>query len=261
VFVSFVIPTLNQAAFLRKCIDSCLAQNLPEHEIIVVDGLSTDGTQEILAGYGDKVRWTSEKDRGKSDAINKGMARARGEVVGWINSDDYYAHGGVLRRVLSFFEADPELDILYGDGLMVTADGTPFRTYRGWELRSLNDVLIRPAGIALQPSLFFRRHLFAEAGGLSVEMDWAVDCDLWPRMFPRARKIRYTPEVFACAAYHPGAGSIHGMWKQVRELCLIKRRYAPLFPMSLKDRLRMRLGMASLYAYWLAVKLGLRRAT
>ncbi len=260
-FVSFVIPTLNQAPFIRKCIDRCLAQQIPDSEIIVVDGVSRDGTQEILASYGDKIQWTSEPDRGKSDAINKGIARARGELIAWVNSDDYYAHPGVLRRVLERFAADPELDILYGDGVMVTADGTPLRIYRGWELPSLAELLIRPAGIALQPALFFRRHLFLEAGGLSTELDWAVDYDLWPRMFPRARKIRYVPEVFACAAFHPGAASVFGLWKQVRELCLIKQRYAAQFPMSLRDRLRLRKGILELYAYWLAVRLGLRRST
>jgi hypothetical protein len=111
----------------------------------------------------------------------------------------------------------------------------------------------------LQPALSSRRQLLIDAGGLSTELDWAVDYDLWPRMFPRARRIRYVPEVFACAAFHAGAGSVFGIGRQIRELRAIKRRYAPLFPLTWRDKLRMRLGIFSLYVYWLAVTLGLRR--
>src|SRR3954451_3356734 len=98
--LSFVIPTRNQARFIRKCIDSCLAQAIPDSEIMVVDGLSTDGTQEILASYGDRIRWLSEKDRGQSDALNKGVRQTSGEVIAWINSDDYYPTGNVLGEAL-----------------------------------------------------------------------------------------------------------------------------------------------------------------
>src|SRR5580704_13650255 len=84
--VSFVIPTRNQARFIRRCIDECLAQDIAGAEILVIDGASTDGTQEILASYGDRLRFISERDRGQSDAINKGIRQARGEIIAWINS-------------------------------------------------------------------------------------------------------------------------------------------------------------------------------
>src|SRR6266496_688798 len=99
--VSFVIPTRNQARFIRRCIDRCLEQGIDDSEIIVVDGLSSDGTQDILASYGERVRWTSEADAGQSDAINKGIARASGEIVAWINSDDYYADAQAVRAVVA----------------------------------------------------------------------------------------------------------------------------------------------------------------
>src|SRR5262245_15882129 len=112
--VSFVIPTRNQARFIRKCIDSCLAQRLADFEVVVVDGLSTDGTQEVLRSYGEKVRWISEKDSGQSDALNKSVKMARGEIIAWINSDDYYASDRALQQVVARFERSPAVDIVYG---------------------------------------------------------------------------------------------------------------------------------------------------
>jgi GT2 family glycosyltransferase len=75
--VSFVIPTRNQARFLRRCIESCISQGIADSEILVIDGLSTDGTQEILRSYGERVRWVSEKDQGQADAVNKGVPVTR----------------------------------------------------------------------------------------------------------------------------------------------------------------------------------------
>jgi glycosyltransferase involved in cell wall biosynthesis len=258
--VSFVIPTRNQAPFIRKCINSCLDQQLADAEILVVDGLSTDGTQAILASYGSRIRWLSEADAGQSDAINKGVRMAAGDIIAWINSDDYYAGPGVLRRVQSLFAADPQLGLVYGDALMVDVRGKLIRPNPGRELPAPKQVLIRPAGFAMQPAVFFRKRLFEEVGGLATDLHWAMDYDLWIRMLLRGRKFRYVPEPFACATFHAGAKSVKGLWSQVRELCRIKKRYVRAFSLGSWDRLRMRLGMLSLYAYWLAVRLGLRRA-
>ncbi len=258
--VSFVIPTRNQAPFLRKCLDSCLAQGLPGAEVLVIDGLSDDGTQQILAGYGPAVRWVSERDAGQADAVNKGVRLATGEVIAWVNSDDYYAGDGVVGRVAALFDADPLLDIVYGDGLMVDAGGAPIRPWRSRELRSLKDLIVAPAGVALQPSVFFRKRLFDEVGGLATHLHWAMDYDLWLRIFPLARRYLRLPECLSCATYHPGAKSVNGLLPQVRELCALKRRHAASFGLGPADRLRMARGVASLYLYWLAVRLHLRRA-
>src|SRR4051812_44366756 len=99
--VSFVIPTRNHAAFIRTCIESCLAQALPSYEIVVMDGKSTDDTVAVLESYGERLRFVSEADSGQSDALNKAVHLARGEIIAWINSDDYYPHGEVLKRVLA----------------------------------------------------------------------------------------------------------------------------------------------------------------
>jgi glycosyltransferase involved in cell wall biosynthesis len=258
--LSFVIPTRNQGRFIRRCIDRCLEQGIASSEVIVVDGLSTDGTQEILRSYGDRIAWTSEADSGQAEAVNKGVARARGEIVAWVNSDDYYPGPTTLRTVLAAFDGDPGVDVVYGGALVVDAEGRPIRPHRTRELRALSDVLVTPTGPSMQPAIFFRRSLFLAAGGLRPDLHYAMDYDLWLRMFPLARALRFLPEPLACATFHAGAKSIAGMWRQVRELGRLKRLHRASFALSLPDRLRLRLGVASLYAYWAAVRLGLRRA-
>ncbi len=257
--VSFVIPTRNQAAFLRRCIDSCVVQGLVDDEIIVVDGLSTDGTQQILASYGERISWTSEKDAGQADAVNKGISRAGGEIVAWINSDDYYPDPDCLPAVLREFEADPQLDIVYGDGMVVTADGAPIRRYRNGSFFSVRDLVVAPIGPP-QPATFFRRRLYAEAGGLRDDLHYALDYELWMRLFPKARRVRRIERTLACMAFHPGAKSTFAMLPQIREAARTKLSYARTARLGMLDWIRLAVGIGMNYAYWAAVRTGLRRA-
>ncbi len=257
--VSFVVPTLNQAAFIGRCLDSCLAQRIPESEVIVMDGASSDGTQRVLERYGERIRWRSERDGGQSDAVNRGVALATGEVIAWINSDDYYPDDGVLPAVLTAFESGPDVDVVYGRALTVDASGRPLRPYHTRRITAPKDVLVFPIGPAMQPAVFFRRQAFSGVGGLRRDLHYAMDYDLWLRMFPRARAIRFVDRVLACATFHPDAKSIAGMRKQVRELAALKRHHLPEFQLGVLDRLRLETGIASLWAYWVAVRTGLRR--
>jgi glycosyltransferase involved in cell wall biosynthesis len=255
--LSFVIPTRNQAPFIRRCLDACLAQRIPDSEILVLDGLSSDGTQEILASYGDRLVWTSERDAGQADAVNKGIARARGEVVAWINSDDFYPDDRCLPAVLDAFEKDPEVDVVYGDGLVVTTDGTALRPYRNRTFASARDLLVSPIGPS-QPATFFRRDLFLAAGGLRLDLHYGLDYELWLRMFPRARRIVRLERTLACMTFHADAKSTRAMLPQIREVARVKSQYAR--GLGTFDRLRVRAGVIPLYLYWAAVRTGLRRA-
>lgn len=256
--VSFVIPTRNQARFIRRCLDGCLAQKLEDFEIIVSDGLSTDGTQDVLASYGDRISWTSERDSGQAEAVNKGVARATGEVVAWINSDDYYPDAGCLQAVISEFERDPETDVVYGDAFVVTGDGAPIRPYRNRTFSSARDVIVAPIGPS-QPATFFRRRLFMEVGGLRTDLHYALDYELWIRMFARARRIRRVPRVLACVTFHPDAKSTYAMLPQIREATRAKLAHAAAAGLGPLDRLRLALGVGMNWAYFLAVRTRLRR--
>lgn len=258
--VSYVIPTRNQAPFIRTCIDSCLSQGVADSEVIVVDGASTDGTRDILESYAGRITWVSEPDGGQSEAINKGVHRARGEVIAWINSDDYYPRPGVVARVLAQFEADPIADVVYGDGVLVDAHHGPIRRLPARAPLTARGVLLF-AGIAVsQPSVFFRRGLFLDVGGVDEALHWTMDYDLWIRMFERARRSVYLPEVLSHTTSHPDAKTVRGMLRQIHEVGAVKRRHASRFGLRNVETVRMYVGWASMYAYWVATRLGAVRA-
>lgn len=257
--LSFVIPTRNQARFLAQCIDSCLAQNISDAEVLVVDGASTDDTRDVLRRYGDRIRWISEPDRGQSDAINKGVRMAKGELIAWINSDDYYVSPHALAPLLDAFAAERDVDIVYGNGLRVDVEGRALGEYRATVPGRPAQILTHPASFVLQPSLVFRRQLFLDVGGVDEGLHYTMDYELWIRMFAAARKARYVPGVVACARYHTDAKSIAAMGKQIRELVHVKRGAADAYRIGPIDRAWMYAGLATLGAYWIAVRLGLWR--
>jgi glycosyltransferase involved in cell wall biosynthesis len=259
--LSFVIPTRNQAPYLRQCIDSCLAQQVPDSEIVVVDGASTDDTREVLVSYGERIRWISEPDRGQSDAINKGVRMARGELIAWINSDDYYASECAVGQLVEAFDAEQDVDIAYGNGVRVDVDGHELGPYRARPIRRVADIVIHPASFVLQPAVLFRRQLFVEVGGLDESLHYTMDYELWIRMFAAARRARYVPAVIACARYHTDAKSIAAMGKQIREAHHVKVGSARRLGLGPLDQVRVYAGIATLGVYWLAVRAGLVRAT
>jgi glycosyltransferase involved in cell wall biosynthesis len=257
--LSFVVPSYNQARYLRDCLDGCLAQRIEGAEILVFDGGSTDDTCAVLESYGERVRWRSARDRGQSDAINQAVRAAKGEIVAWINSDDFYTGPDVLARVLGRFASEPELDVVHGDGWMVDAAGRRFRRYRSRELERGRALLGAPSAV-VQPALFFRRRLFLDVGGLDEQLHWAMDLDLWMRMLPAARRVAYVPEPLACLRCHQDAKTYRGMWQQIREVRQIKSRYLAALRPDVGLRIASGVADAKLYAYWAAVRLGLWKA-
>lgn len=259
--VSFVIPTRNHARFIRTCIDSCLAQNLPSFEILVMDGASTDDTVEILKSYGDRVRWVSEPDKGQSDAINKAIKAARGEIIAWINSDDYYPHGDVLKHVLAKFDESPDVDIVYGHGWMVDVDQKKLKRFEAYRINELKEMVIHGRCFVMQPAVFFKRELFLSVGGVASDLHLTMDYDLWMRLFPAARQMRFLDEDLACAVSHADAKSVANSWKQIREMHAVKRRYIPQFGLGKRDWVKLLAGETVIYTYGLAVRTGLWKIT
>lgn len=199
--VSIVTPSYNQASYLEQTIQSVLDQDYADIEFLVIDGGSTDGSVDIIKKYASRLAyWVSEKDSGQADAINKGMARSKGEIVAWLNSDDYYQPGTVSAAVRTF-EQNPAVDLIYADMLAVDERGQTFNTLRYRQL-TLEDLLCFQ--IIGQPAVFMRRAAFEQAGGLDLSYHFLLDHHLWIRIAAQGR-ILHIPQTWAAARYHAEA--------------------------------------------------------
>jgi glycosyltransferase involved in cell wall biosynthesis len=199
--VSIVTPSYNQARFLETTLHSVLDQDFPKIEYLVVDGASTDGSVDIIRRYADRLTWwVSEKDSGQSEAINKGLRRARGEFVGWLNSDDVYLPGAVSAAV-AVFKSNPAAGVVYGDALAIDAEGRSLNLMRSRQY-SLLDLLA--FNIICQPAAFMRRSVLEQVDYLNLDYHLLMDNLLWINMAATAPLI-HVPQVWASARYHDQA--------------------------------------------------------
>ncbi|MEW6085638.1 MAG: glycosyltransferase family 2 protein [Chloroflexota bacterium] len=199
--VSIITPSFNQARYLERTIRSVLEQDYPRIEYIVVDGASADGSVEIVKKYADKLAWwVSESDSGQADAVNKGLARAKGEILAWLNSDDYYLPGAVSAAVKVFAE-HPDVLLVYGNMLAVDDNDKPFNALNYRQL-TLQDLLCFQ--IIGQPAVFFRRSALEKAGVLDSTFHFLLDHHLWIRIAQHG-KILHVNQTWAAARYHAEA--------------------------------------------------------
>jgi glycosyltransferase involved in cell wall biosynthesis len=203
--VSIVTPSYNQARYLEETMRSVLEQDYPHIEYIVVDGGSTDGSREIIEKYADRLAWwVSEKDRGQTDAINKGFARARGDVLAWLNSDDTYQPGAV-REAVEFLQRNPQVGLVYGDANYIDEHG---RVIGRFPAAQTDYRRLRQGYVHIpQQSAFFRADLWRKVGPLDDSFYFAMDYDLWVRL-AREAPIVYYPRLWANFRLHSDAKTI-----------------------------------------------------
>jgi hypothetical protein len=181
--VSIVTPAFNAAATIETAIQSVLAQDYPHIEHWIVDGASTDATLAILERHSDRVAWLSEPDGGQSHALNKGFALARGEIVGWLNADDVY-YPGAVSRAAAYLEAHAEVAMVYSDFDFIDRRG---RRIRRIIARDFSPDRLLFANIVPQATMFFRRRLLQDVGGVSTDYDFVMD---WEFVLRAARRHR-----------------------------------------------------------------------
>jgi glycosyltransferase involved in cell wall biosynthesis len=195
--VTIVTPSFNQAEYLEE-------QDYPAIEYLVVDGGSTDGSVEIIERHaGELAWWSSEVDTGQAEAINKGLARARGEVVAWLNSDDVYRPGAVWGAVAAL-ATHPAAGLVYGDVEFIDGEGRKIGK-NSYQQYSLEDLLaFRIIG---QPSVFMRAQVARRVGALNSAYHFLLDQQMWIRM-ARLAEMVYVPAVWSAARQHDAAKNV-----------------------------------------------------
>jgi len=220
--VSIIVPSFQQAKFLRIAIDSILSQEYEPMEVLVLDGGSSDGSREILESYGDRIWFRSHPDRGQCHAINEGFEKSRGEFVAWLNSDDFYYPGAVAKAV-EVLKKNTETALVYGEGNLVAEDGSvmwkfpetvPFDL---WRLANHSDYI-------LQPTVFFRREALFECGLLAEDLHWGLDWELWIRIGKRF-PFSYTDQILAASRIYSDTKTATGGFRRMVEIVKILQRH------------------------------------
>lgn len=197
------MPSLNQGAFLEEAIRSVLLQSYPDVELIVIDGGSTDGSVDTIRKYAPWLaHWTCEDDGGPADALNKGFARATGDVLGFLNSDDFLLPG-CLARVADEFLNRPGADVVSGHGFMAKASselGTRIFSDR-WDVTRFT----YGACILVQPATFFRRGAFQRVGRFDANNRTAWDAQLWADMALAGATFHVIDAPLAVHRIHPAS--------------------------------------------------------
>ena len=197
--VSIVTPSFNQAPYLEATIRSVLEQDYPDIEYIIVDGGSSDGSVDIIRRYADRLAWwVSEADKGQTDALNKGFARARGEILAWLNSDDTYQPGAVAEAA-AFLQSRPEVGLVYGDANFIDENGKLIGRFPAaqTDYRRLRRGYVHIP----QQAAFFRAELWRKVAPLDPSFYFAMDYDLWVRIAALA-PIHYVPRTWANFRLH-----------------------------------------------------------
>ena len=176
--VSIITPSFNQGRFIRQTIESVLSQDYPKLEYLVMDGGSTDETLDILRSYGNRLTWRSAPDHGKAAAVNAGFRLVKGEIFGWVNSDDTYLPGAVTAAV-TYLTAHPETAVVYGDAYYIDEQNRVIGIY---PTENFDQHRLAEACFICQPAAFFRRSAIETAGGLDTRLQYCMDYELWIRL-------------------------------------------------------------------------------
>lgn len=202
--VSIVTPSFNQGRFLRRTIESVLAQDYPNVEYIVIDGGSTDDSLAILKSYGDRFPWVSEPDHGQTHALNKGFERCRGEIRGFLCGDDVLLPSAASKAV-DHFRRHPDCDLVYGNAHFIDENDkivgayptSPFFFHR-----------LREECFICQPAAFWRRSLAERVGPFNEALRCSMDYEYWFRVHQAGGQIAMIDDFLAQSRIHANMGTL-----------------------------------------------------
>jgi glycosyltransferase involved in cell wall biosynthesis len=231
--VSIVTPSYNQGRYIRRTIESVLAQTHPNVEYVVIDGGSTDETLDILRTYGDRVRWISEPDTGQTEAINKGLRMVSGEIVGYLNSDDVLLPHAI-EVVVTHFHNHPECDLVYGDADYVDEEDTIIGTYATADYsfeRLMDDCCV------CQPAAYWRASVGAVVGPFDESAHYAMDYDYWIRVDRSGFVLQHLHDTIAQSRLHATTKTLSArpaVYREILDVCrrrggYVSRRYVEGF--------------------------------
>lgn len=227
--VSIVTPSLNQGKLIEDTILSVKNQDYPNIEHIVIDAVSTDNTIDILKKHEREynLKWICEPDEGQSDALNKGLRLAKGEIIGWLNSDDVYFSKDVISYVAEQLMRKPNVDVIYGDDVLIDENNHVFRVRQisNWNY----DKLLRGFSIS-QPATFFRKNVILK-NHLNIDLHFAMDFEFWLRI-GKLYRFEHVNKILAGNRVHKARKRISGAKQAKIEDRMIMEEYGQKFDLT-----------------------------
>lgn len=210
--VSIITPSYNKGEFIEETIQSVHNQTYSNIEHIIIDGNSTDDTIQILNKY-PHLKWISEPDKGQTDAINKGMRRAKGEILAYLNADDTYLPDTV-ETIVNVFQTRPDISIVYGDIIHTDENSDVINIHKTGVINL--EKCITHRFYLPQPTVFFVRDVWEKTGPFDESLHLAMDFDYWLRIFP-VYQSEYIPKPLATTRIYPGAKSTEMNYKYIED--------------------------------------------
>lgn len=219
--ITVITPSFNHGRFIKRTIESVLKQKYPNLEYKVVDGGSEDDTISILKSYGRQLKWISEKDNGQTEAINKGLKTASGEIVTYLNSDDTYIEGA-LSFVGAFFYRNKKSKFLQGKGRYINSKD---RYIKDYDNASATFRKLHPRCTICQPACFWRVNVLKEVGFFDDSFEYAMDYEYWVRLTSVGIKLNYVPVYLANSRDHRLTKTNSQEGKIFKDIVAINRKY------------------------------------
>ena len=235
--VSIITPSFNQSVYLGPALNSVFRQEYPDLEAFVIDGGSTDDTVKVLQEFDGRLAyWCSERDNGQSDAFNKGLARATGDVIGWLNSDDLYL-GRCIHDAVAYFKQHPEVDIVFSDYVYVDEHSTVIHYRR--EI-PFDDRVYRWTADCYHANCagFFRRRVFDRLGGLRTDLHWGMDYEFYLRAADAGVRFGHVRGPWGAYRLHAASKTSAHQDRQKGEGLVIARQFWPAGTTNLQAQFR-----------------------